>query len=62
LSNVAAAPREDPIAIQIREEQLEEERSEDERVYLSYSWWILHEGWRGVSQRVREAVEEVFGS
>lgn len=53
---------EDPNVLRDREEQMEAERAEDERVYLVYSWWILHEGWRGVARRVEEAVEEVFGS
>lgn len=53
---------EDPVSIKVREEELEAERADDERVYLMYSWWILHEGWRGVAKRVGDAVEEVFGS
>ena len=51
---------EHPIAVQMMEEQIAAEQAEDERVFLSYSWWLLHEGWRGVSTRVEEAVEEVF--
>ena len=40
---------------------MEAENAEDERVYLSYSWWILHEGWTHVASRVESAVEEVLG-
>jgi peroxin-3 len=45
------------------EDRLAEEamrREEAERVYLSYSWWILNEGWRDLAERVREATEDVF--
>jgi peroxin-3 len=38
-----------------------EEVDEDvERKYLTVSWWLLHIGWRELSERVRVAVEEVF--
>lgn len=49
------------LALAGRREEIEADRAEDEKVYLTYSWWILHEGWRGVAQRVEDAVEEVFG-
>ncbi|GAA5950079.1 hypothetical protein JCM3765_004187 [Sporobolomyces pararoseus] len=41
----------------------EEDRvSEDvERKYLTFSWWLLHEGWKVVRDRVQEKVEEVVG-
>ncbi|GAA6017915.1 hypothetical protein JCM11491_001214 [Sporobolomyces phaffii] len=41
----------------------EEDRvSEDvERKYLTFSWWLLHEGWKVVRDRVEEKVEEVVG-
>lgn len=38
----------------------EEDRAEAERLFLTYSWWLLHEGWKGVADRVDEAVERVF--
>lgn len=34
---------------------------EDERRYLTFSWWLLNEGWKGVAERVKSAVEEVVG-
>lgn len=38
-----------------------EEVDEDiERKYLTFSWWLLHIGWRELAERVRVAVEEVF--
>jgi peroxin-3 len=40
----------------------EQEQAEAERMYLTYSWWILHEGWKGVKEKVDEEVDRVFGS
>ncbi|GFZ43242.1 hypothetical protein JCM24511_00961 [Saitozyma sp. JCM 24511] len=40
----------------------EEQKAEAERTYLTYSWWLLHEGWKSVGQRVQHNVERVFGS
>ncbi|KAL9640163.1 MAG: hypothetical protein Q9164_000431 [Protoblastenia rupestris] len=34
---------------------------ETNRKYLTFSWWLLHRGWRGVMTKVEEAVKEVFG-
>ncbi|KAI5474393.1 hypothetical protein MNV49_003391 [Pseudohyphozyma bogoriensis] len=39
----------------------EEERKEVERKYLTFSWWVLNEGWKLVGERVRQAVEDVVG-
>lgn len=38
----------------------EAERAEAERLFLTYSWWLLHEGWKGVADRVDEAVDRIF--
>lgn len=43
-----------------RQRRIEEE--EAERLFLSYSWWLLNEGWKGVAERVDQAVGKVFGS
>ena len=32
------------------------------RRYLTFSWWLLHRGWRQIMLKVDEAVREVFGS
>ncbi|SCV72447.1 BQ2448_3984 [Microbotryum intermedium] len=32
-----------------------------ERKYLTFNWWLLHEGWRLIGNRVQRAVEEVVG-
>lgn len=50
-----------PEALALREQQLEEERAEAERLFLTYSWWLLHEGWRTISTRVETSVNHVFG-
>lgn len=34
--------------------------AELERRYLTFSWWLLHVGWKEVGERVRKAVEAVF--
>ncbi|GAA6062239.1 hypothetical protein JCM10212_000818 [Sporobolomyces blumeae] len=34
---------------------------EVERKYLTFSWWLLHEGWKVVRHRVEEKVQEVVG-
>ncbi|ODN84237.1 hypothetical protein L202_00232 [Cryptococcus amylolentus CBS 6039] len=39
-----------------------EEEEAAERVFLTYSWWILNVGWKGVAERVSEGVQKVFGS
>jgi peroxin-3 len=33
---------------------------ENERKYLTLSWWICNIGWKDVGERVRRGVEEVF--
>lgn len=32
------------------------------RRYLTFSWWLLHRGWKDLMEKVRTAVIEVFGS
>ncbi|KAF4634594.1 hypothetical protein G7Y89_g3495 [Cudoniella acicularis] len=34
---------------------------ETNRQYLTFSWWLLHRGWKEVMLKVEEAVKEVFG-
>ena len=29
--------------------------------FLSFSWWLLHKGWKQLAERVEAAVQEVFG-
>ncbi|OJD14896.1 hypothetical protein AJ78_04812 [Emergomyces pasteurianus Ep9510] len=35
---------------------------ETNRRYLTFSWWLLHRGWRQLMGKVKGAVEDVFGS
>ena len=35
---------------------------ETNRNYLTFSWWLLHKGWREIMMSVEMAVKEVFGS
>lgn len=32
------------------------------RMYLTFSWWLLHRGWRSIRGKVERAVNEVFAS
>ncbi|KAL6713063.1 peroxin [Lecanora helva] len=34
---------------------------ETNRKYLTFSWWLLHRGWKELLQKVEPAVREVFG-
>lgn len=34
---------------------------ETNRRYLTFSWWLLNEGWKELGQRVEAAVRQVFG-
>jgi hypothetical protein len=33
---------------------------ETNRRYLTFSWWLLHRGWKELMEKVKSAVEEVF--
>lgn len=35
---------------------------ETNRKYLTFSWWLLHKGWREVMLKVQTAVKDVFGT
>jgi peroxin-3 len=32
-----------------------------ERLYLTFSWWFLHQGWKELADDVKAAVEDVLG-
>jgi peroxin-3 len=34
---------------------------ETNRQYLTFSWWLLHKGWRDIMGKVEKSVKEVFG-
>lgn len=44
-----------------RAREKERERKELETRYLTFSWWLLHEGWKELSTKVEKVVEEVVG-
>lgn len=50
------------------EEQLSADGSDQEedaqinRMYLTFSWWLLNKGWESLSQQVESAVLQVFGT
>ncbi|OKL62578.1 hypothetical protein UA08_02799 [Talaromyces atroroseus] len=35
---------------------------ETNRRYLTFSWWLLHRGWKDLMESVRAGVEDVFGA
>jgi peroxin-3 len=41
---------------------LEEEELKINRMYLTFSWWLLNKGWASLSERIEDAVTEVFDS
>lgn len=41
------------------EEEDEDLQKDAERIFLSYSWWFLNVGWRGIADRVENQVERV---
>ena len=48
------------VEVEIFDQDEEEDKAEAERLFLTYSWWLLHEGWQEVADRVDDAVERVF--
>ena len=34
---------------------------ETNRKFLTFSWWLLHRGWRQIMEKVEKAVVEAFG-
>lgn len=34
---------------------------ETNRRYLTFSWWLLHRGWKDLMEKVKAAVIEVYG-
>ncbi|WVQ65085.1 uncharacterized protein L199_003256 [Kwoniella botswanensis] len=53
--------RENEEIMALRRQEEEELRGEAERLFLTYSWWFLNEGWKGIAERVEESVEKIFG-
>ncbi|OCF45265.1 hypothetical protein I317_00787 [Kwoniella heveanensis CBS 569] len=60
----AASPinRDSDEILAMRQAEEDSVRAEAERLFLTYSWWLLNEGWRSVGKRVEESVEKIFGN
>jgi Peroxin-3 len=51
----------EPVVQQIRlREEHEIGDLELQRSFLSFSWWLVHRGWKSIMARVHDATEEVF--
>jgi hypothetical protein len=48
------------VEVEVFDQDEEQDKAEAERMFLTYSWWLLHEGWQEVANRVDDAVERVF--
>nr|XP_018264894.1 uncharacterized protein I303_03075 [Kwoniella dejecticola CBS 10117]OBR87052.1 hypothetical protein I303_03075 [Kwoniella dejecticola CBS 10117] len=46
----------------MRKAEEEATRAEAEKLFLTYSWWFLNKGWKGIADRVDESVEKIFGN
>jgi peroxin-3 len=49
-----------PSVQQIRLQEADLGDLELQRSFLSFSWWLVHRGWRTIMSRVHAAVEDVF--
>ncbi|MCJ1260184.1 peroxin [Lobaria immixta] len=69
LSSVVASashPPQDPtISLENRDDDNVEQPYgndfETNRKFLTFSWWLLHRGWRDIMEKVQAAVKDVFG-
>ena len=63
---LASHPPQDPtISLENRDDDnIEQARGNDfevNRKYLTFSWWLLHRGWKAILEVVEPAVRDVFG-
>lgn len=61
--SLASPPPSGRIALDDREDPDADAYGDDfdtNRKYLTFSWWLLHRGWRDISNKVEEAVRDVF--
>jgi peroxin-3 len=60
-----ASPSQSTISLENRDDDRGEQTYgndfETNRKYLTFSWWLLHRGWRDIMEKVSTAVQEVFG-
>ena len=64
--SLASHPPQDPtISLENRDDDNVEQTYgndfETNRRYLTFSWWLLHRGWRDLLENVEQVVQEVFG-
>ncbi|EPS37631.1 hypothetical protein H072_8637 [Dactylellina haptotyla CBS 200.50] len=61
--SLAERDNESPISLENNENnpQLSQEDYDVNRKYLTFSWWLLHRGWRKVLSVVEVSVKQVFG-
>ena len=64
--SLASHPPQDPtISLENHDDDNDEQTYgndfETNRKFLTFSWWLLHRGWRDVMEKVESAVKEVFG-
>ncbi|KAJ6264818.1 hypothetical protein Dda_0970 [Drechslerella dactyloides] len=61
--SLAERDSESPIALENNETnpQLSQEDYDVNRKYLTFSWWLLHRGWRKLLSVVEVSVKQVFG-
>lgn len=62
-SVVSNAKRDSEPIIHIEEEAVDGYGTDmvTDNQYLTFSWWLLHKGWRGIAEKVDVAVKQVFG-
>lgn len=64
--SLASYPPQDPtISLENRDDDNVERAYgndfETNRKYLTFSWWLLHRGWRALLENIEPAVQEIFG-
>lgn len=64
--SLASHPTQDPtISLENRDDDNVDQAYgndfETNRKFLTFSWWLLHRGWRDLMFKIEEAVQEVFG-
>ncbi|KAG7007998.1 hypothetical protein G7Y79_00007g021230 [Physcia stellaris] len=64
--SLASHPSQDPtISLENRDDDNVDQAYgndfETNRKFLTFSWWLLHRGWRDLMYKIEEAVQEVFG-
>lgn len=66
VSSASHPPRDPTICLENRDDDNVEQPYgsdfETNRKFLTFSWWLLHRGWRDIMEKVQAAVKENFGS